>query len=169
MQSHRDLYPAQYEHPLCGKRVRTADGKVSGTVERVVASRFGPLAILKEHGAEQSWAVNTLTVVDWNERGTIEALPMNRLPGWTMTYEYPGVWTWSHPSRPEGQVAATPFWNDDATVPVDWQTDDGETQPLASLEYAITGDVEQDAATYVNLLAPVLKAILDRATSTSEY
>jgi hypothetical protein len=61
MPSHRDLYPAQYADPLCGLRVRVANssddsGKpVEGIVERVVPSRFGPLAILAEYGAARAW------------------------------------------------------------------------------------------------------------------
>ena len=59
--SHRHLYPTQYVDPLCGLRVRVANATddagepVEGTVERVVASRFGPLAVLAEYGAARGW------------------------------------------------------------------------------------------------------------------
>jgi hypothetical protein len=48
MKTHRELYPEQYAHPLCGRKV-TAAG-VAGVVDRVVPSRFGPLAILVGDG-----------------------------------------------------------------------------------------------------------------------
>ena len=44
-QSHRDLYPGQYDHPLVGKRVSPVGSKSSFVVERVVGSRFGDLAV----------------------------------------------------------------------------------------------------------------------------
>ena len=68
--SHRDLYPDQYVDPLCGLRVRVANatddgGKpVEGTVERVVSSRFGALAILAEYGAARAWPTGDCTPVD---------------------------------------------------------------------------------------------------------
>lgn len=51
MLSHREMYSGQYHHPLVGKRVEfrdqvTGTTYTSGTVERVVESRFGQLAIL---------------------------------------------------------------------------------------------------------------------------
>lgn len=42
--SHREAYPEQYAHPMVGKRVESC-GK-TGTVERVVGSRFGQMAHL---------------------------------------------------------------------------------------------------------------------------
>ena len=44
-----ETHPEQYNHPLCGKAVNVVfDGVLleSGTVERVVNTRFGQLAIL---------------------------------------------------------------------------------------------------------------------------
>jgi len=56
--THKELYPEQYAHPLCGKWVaiqgtydKDEDGEVTGLVVRVVSSRFGQLAIL--HGSER--------------------------------------------------------------------------------------------------------------------
>ena len=45
-QTHREMYPQQYEHPLVGKRVRVGVVDTEGTVTRVVCTRFGRLAIL---------------------------------------------------------------------------------------------------------------------------
>ena len=59
--THAELYPDQYTHSLCGKRVRTADGK-TGKVRRVVQSRFGPLAILDSGEAGVAHSITTLTV-----------------------------------------------------------------------------------------------------------
>jgi len=45
--SHRDIYPEQYDHPLVGRTVRAMwNGKVvhEGVVERVMPSRFGQMA-----------------------------------------------------------------------------------------------------------------------------
>ena len=62
---HRASYPEQYNHPLCGKKVRVrkrgepgasgnaATADVSGKVERVVSSRFGQLAHLE--GTDEVW------------------------------------------------------------------------------------------------------------------
>lgn len=62
--THRELYPEQYSHSLCGKKVEVAPGPagecITGTVQRVVNSRFGELAILEEHGDEKAWAVSHL-------------------------------------------------------------------------------------------------------------
>lgn len=61
--THRELYPEQYEHPLCGRRVRIPDTAaagvpVEGTVARVVTSeRWGQLAILEEYPEDRAWSV----------------------------------------------------------------------------------------------------------------
>jgi hypothetical protein len=43
---HRSMYPEQYAHPLVGMPVtfRECHGQTSGTVLRVMNTRFGPLA-----------------------------------------------------------------------------------------------------------------------------
>jgi hypothetical protein len=67
---HRDRYPAQYTHPLCGLRVRVenatddAGAPVCGIVERVVPSQFGQLAILAEYGTDQTWLASACRPVD---------------------------------------------------------------------------------------------------------
>ena len=46
---HRQMYPEQYAHPLCGRRVLVTpigQPEYEGTVKRVVPSRFGPIAML---------------------------------------------------------------------------------------------------------------------------
>jgi len=58
--SHRELYPEQYTHELVGKRVQNSEGKC-GTVERVVSSRFGPLAKIDE--SQIFYALKNLTVL----------------------------------------------------------------------------------------------------------
>jgi hypothetical protein len=40
--NHREVYPHQYEHELCGKNVRLGD--IEFTVYRVFNTRFGVLA-----------------------------------------------------------------------------------------------------------------------------
>jgi len=70
--NHRTMYPEQYAHPLCGKTVRTSTtppGKNEGVVERVVTSRFGPLAILEgsdgpHDSGDIAYAVSDLEVVE---------------------------------------------------------------------------------------------------------
>lgn len=45
--THQELYPEQYSHPLVGKKVRVVingDEKRTGTVARVMGSRFGSIA-----------------------------------------------------------------------------------------------------------------------------
>ena len=49
MQTHRELYPDQYAHPLVGQTVKVVSKKdgstlAQGNVERVVNSRYGQLA-----------------------------------------------------------------------------------------------------------------------------
>lgn len=48
--THREAYPDQYAHPLCGHRVVTGTGPAqrSGILHRVVSSRFGQMGILVE-------------------------------------------------------------------------------------------------------------------------
>ena len=60
--SHREAYPEQYAHELCGKRV-TANNFVSFVVERVVSSRFGQLALVQGN-CETAYAVNNCKVVE---------------------------------------------------------------------------------------------------------
>lgn len=60
---HRKAYPDQYSHHLCGKKVKVMRQDIEGTVYRVVPSRFGPLAILKEHGSETSWSIQHLVEI----------------------------------------------------------------------------------------------------------
>lgn len=57
--SHREAYPEQYEHPAVGKAVTTPDG-TQGTVERVMATRFGPMAMLVGQ-PDKGWLVSSLT------------------------------------------------------------------------------------------------------------
>lgn len=64
MTTHRDLYPEQYEHPLCGKTVRIEGLDGTYVVERVVGTRFDQLATLRELGPSRAYALRTLTVVD---------------------------------------------------------------------------------------------------------
>lgn len=68
--THRELYPDQYEHPLCGRRVRVRDATyegepVVGTVERVVTSaRWGQLAILAEYPGDRAWSVQNCDPIE---------------------------------------------------------------------------------------------------------
>ena len=58
--THREAYPEQYSHPRCGQQVRvTHEGEevARGLIERVVFSRFGPLAILDSTGCEKAWSL----------------------------------------------------------------------------------------------------------------
>ena len=79
--THRDLYPEQYTDPLCGLRV-TVDGAVDasghpveGTVERVVTTWFGRLAVLVEHGPSTAWAADRCRPVDrYTLNGTVVSL-----------------------------------------------------------------------------------------------
>jgi len=66
MKTHRETYPEQYEHPLCGRRVRVVTGagfQTDGVVERVVSTRFGLLAHL-EGEPRVAWALNDCTPVE---------------------------------------------------------------------------------------------------------
>ena len=54
--THRELYPEQYTHPLVGKKVRS-HGEVF-TVERVVGSRFGKIAIVPNTNPMRGYAVS---------------------------------------------------------------------------------------------------------------
>lgn len=69
-QTHREMFPEQYSHPLVGKQVTITppDGPpVQGTVERVFASRFGPLCTLAEHGGVMAWRTLDIrrTPLEW--------------------------------------------------------------------------------------------------------
>jgi hypothetical protein len=45
-QRHRQMYPTQYVHPMCGKAVSLRPpGNAAFVIERVIVTRFGPLAI----------------------------------------------------------------------------------------------------------------------------
>jgi len=65
MKTHRQQYPEQYNHALCGKNVNVvthAGSQATGIVERVVTTRFGPLAIL-EGIDETAWAISDCKVL----------------------------------------------------------------------------------------------------------
>ena len=59
--NHELQYPEQYNHPLCGKPVKTESGE-SFVVFRVVDSRFGQLA-MSEENQKESFLVRTLEIV----------------------------------------------------------------------------------------------------------
>jgi len=59
--THKQLYPTQYNHELCGKIAMKKNGDTF-TIYRVVNSRFGQLA-MSEDNQEESWAVNTLEII----------------------------------------------------------------------------------------------------------
>ena len=58
--THREAYPDQYNHELCGAYATTASGDTF-TIYRVVGSRFGQLAMSQEN-QKLSFAVNQLTI-----------------------------------------------------------------------------------------------------------
>lgn len=58
MKTHRDCYPEQYLHPLCGCPVRVVvrgEEVASGVVSRVINSRYGELAVLEPDTPESTW------------------------------------------------------------------------------------------------------------------
>jgi len=59
--THKQLYPTQYNHELCGKIAMKQNGDTF-TIYRVVNSRFGQLA-MSEDNQRESWAVNTLEII----------------------------------------------------------------------------------------------------------
>ena len=65
MKTHRQLYPAQYSHPLCGKTVRRTRGDDRSTfvVERVLQTRFGPLVPIPDVNPMVAVAAADLEVV----------------------------------------------------------------------------------------------------------
>ena len=77
--------------------------------------------------------------------------------GWTWEWEYPGVLAWYHAELPNGFMAATPFWGDDHSVQVEWQTIDGDVYPLEGFEFSLTGDPVADAVKYVEGLLPLFE------------
>lgn len=72
--SHKDEFPEQYNHPMCGKRVRVriqgeagasgnaAKKSIEGVVLRVVPSRFGELALVSGSGKDY-YSVRDLDVI----------------------------------------------------------------------------------------------------------
>lgn len=62
MTTHRDLYPEQYEHPLCGRTVRIRNQEGTFVVERVVSSRFGLLVLTREMGPTKAFSANDVEV-----------------------------------------------------------------------------------------------------------
>jgi hypothetical protein len=59
--THRESYPEQYTHELIGQVVQTDEGEVF-TVERVVQSSFGPLAI-PHTGPDIAYSVSNVTPI----------------------------------------------------------------------------------------------------------
>ena len=60
MTTHRELYPKQYTHRLVGQNVKVSTKgvlRVEGIVERVVSSRFGPLAIIAGDQKMRAWSL----------------------------------------------------------------------------------------------------------------
>lgn len=62
MRPHRETYPEQYTHSLCGKRVQVVlPGRtINGTFERAIQTRFGLLVILAEIGPKEAFSVNNV-------------------------------------------------------------------------------------------------------------
>lgn len=63
MKSHRQLYPEQYSHPLCGKLVSTSGGFVF-RVDRVIDTPHGQLAPVPGSHDRTAFAVSTLTEIN---------------------------------------------------------------------------------------------------------
>ncbi len=58
--THQDCYPEQYSHPMVGKEVDVVQGDkvcVSGTIQRVISSRFGQLAQVGDN-TETYWLLS---------------------------------------------------------------------------------------------------------------
>lgn len=63
--THREMYPGQYTHPLCGKLVKLKGSLGKGfRVERVVSSRFGLLAIPEGGDGKTAYAVHQCVPAD---------------------------------------------------------------------------------------------------------
>jgi hypothetical protein len=63
--THKELYPHQYTHSLCGKNVVVIQGGrelARGKVERVIQSRFGPIAMFEGNNIE-GYAVGDCKVI----------------------------------------------------------------------------------------------------------
>ena len=66
-QAHPDIYPEQYQHPLCGKlvRVTTHTGYITQMmVERVVSTRFGLLACPPGDPNQTAYLITDCTVIE---------------------------------------------------------------------------------------------------------
>jgi hypothetical protein len=95
----------------------------------------------------------------FNEAATLDHLP-KEIDGWRFSYEWNGIWVWTHPSRDEGMLCATPFWETDG-IPCEWQADEGESSAVHDdLPFPVTGDGAKDAETYVAAIRPVLAGLL---------
>lgn len=91
----------------------------------------------------------------------LEHLPKEPVAGWTWALEYPGFIAWTHPDLPNGFLAATPFWSDDDTVQVEWQTYDGEVYPMAGFSFRLTDDPAEDAVRYVVGVTVAIEAFMN--------
>lgn len=74
----------------------------------------------------------------------------------SFSYEHPGIYTFqgTQETRQCLQIFATPFWNNDNTIPVDSTHNQGETTVSHGNIQAdfFTGDPIQDAKTYIQSL-----------------
>ena len=66
MKTHKETYPEQYSHPMCGKRVQAVHkGKVlaDGTVTRVMGTKFVPLAEIDTAKKGTAYSLRSLVEV----------------------------------------------------------------------------------------------------------
>ena len=79
------------------------------------------------------------------------------LYGWTMSLEHPGYVEWSHPSRPNGWLSATPDHSEDGVINTEWWNFDGKVEPGPVVPVEWTGtDPSLDAALYLHRITPYL-------------
>lgn len=85
----------------------------------------------------------------------LEALPSYQ--GWQFTYEYPGLFSYSHPES-SYIVFFTPDWEDDATLPIEVQDQEGQSYDAyaALLDFPHKG---RSGAKIFSMVLPTLKKL----------
>ena len=62
MIAHKEKYPEQYSHKLCGKSVKVRGETTTYVVERVITTMFGLLAPVPD--SDMAYSVDQLAVVE---------------------------------------------------------------------------------------------------------
>jgi hypothetical protein len=96
-----------------------------------------------------------LRITEETDRLVFELLDLGQYRGWRFSYEYPGLFCYSHPGC-DRRVFFTPDWSEDGEMPIEVQDDEGTCVDFSAISLPLEGRTGQKL---FDLVRPTLDKI----------